>query len=93
MNASDFPEAVPVVTTTFSPAPRRLPRLGLVPVQGRDAVRDERRGNARVEVVGKRLAPRGPRRLDPAVGDLLALEQIGPAGCDVGRHGPSVAGG
>ena len=64
---------------------RGLPRLRLVPEERGDAVRDERGGDARVEIVGERLEPRLARRLDSAVRDLLALEQIGPARRD-GRH-------
>ena len=58
---------------------RRLPRLGLVAVERGDPVRDERGGDARIEVVGKRLERRLARRLDSRVRDLLALEQIRPA--------------
>ena len=44
----------------------RLPGLCLVAVEGGDTVRGERGGDARIEVVGKRLEPRLARRLDPA---------------------------
>ena len=69
----------------------RLPGLRLVAVEGGDPVRGERGGDARIEVVGKRLEPRLARRLDPAVRDLLAVEKVGPAGRDLGGHAISVA--
>ena len=69
-------------------APRRLPGLRLVAVERGDAGPDERGGDARIEVVGQRLELRLARRLDAAVRDLLALEEIRPARCDVGRHAP-----
>ena len=84
MNASDFPDAVPVVTTTFSPRPP-LPGLGLVAVEGGDSGRDECGCDARVEVVRHRLELRVAGWLDARVGDLLPLEEVGPARRD-GRH-------
>ena len=44
---------------------RRLPRLGLVSEERRDAGRDERGGDARIEVVRKRLERRLARGLEP----------------------------
>ena len=70
---------------------RCLPGLGLVAVERGDAVRDERGGHAWIEVVGKRFGARVPGRLDAGVRDLLALEQVGPARRDLGRHAASVA--
>ena len=64
---------------------RGLPGLGLMAVERGDAVRDERRCDARVEVVGERLELRLARRLDARVRDLLALEEVGPARRD-GTH-------
>ena len=61
-------------------APRGLPRFGLVPEERRDARRDEGGSDARIEVVGKRLERRLARGLDARVRDLLAFEQVGPAG-------------
>ena len=58
----------------------RFPRFGLVSEERRDAGRDEGRRDAWVEVVGKRLERWLPRGLDARVRDLLALEQVGPAG-------------
>ena len=53
-----------------------------MPVQRRDAVCDERRGDARVEVVGERLDACLARGLDSGIGDLLALEEVRPACLD-----------
>ena len=79
LNASDLPRAVPVVTIDVLAAPRRLPGLGLVAVEGGDRRRDERRGDARVEVVRQRLERRLAGGSIAGVRDLLALEQVGPA--------------
>ncbi len=72
-------------------AARSLPCLGLVDEEAGDSGCDERGGHARIEVVGQRLDPRSARRFEPAVGDLLALEQVCPCRRDLGRHAPSVA--
>ena len=58
---------------------RGLPGLGLVSVERRDAGRDERGRDARVEVVRQRLELRLARGLDTRVRDLLALEEVRPA--------------
>ena len=58
---------------------RRLPGLGLVSVERRDAVRDERGCDAWIEVVRQRLELRLARGLDTRVRDLLALEDVRPA--------------
>ena len=60
----------------------RLPRLGLVAVERGDPLRDERRRDARVEVVRKRLALPGSRRLDGEVRELLADQDLLPGWCD-----------
>ena len=58
----------------------RFPRLGLVPPEGSDPEPDERRGDARVEVVRKRLRAPCPSRLRAEVGELLALQDLQPGG-------------
>ena len=66
-------------------APCCLPGLRLVAIQGCDSGRDERGGDARVEVVRQRLELRVAGWLDAGVRDLLSLEEVGPARRD-GRH-------
>ena len=61
---------------------QRVPGLGLVPVQRGDPLADERRGDARVEVVRERLARPGPRRLHAHVRQLLPLQQLEPGRAD-----------
>ena len=63
----------------------RLPRLRLVGVERGDPLRDERRRDARVEVVRKRLAPSRSRRLDREVRQLLTDQDLLP-GWRNGRH-------
>ena len=57
---------------------QRLPRLGLVGVERGDPLRDERRRDARVEVVRERLALTGTRRLDHEVRQLLTDQDLLP---------------
>jgi hypothetical protein len=73
-------------------AAERLPCLGLVAVEGGDAVGDQRRGDAGIEVVRERLAAPRPGRLDRQVRELLAREHVRPrGGCSGLLHGGSVA--
>ena len=66
---------------------QRLPGLRLVPVERGDPLADERRGDARVEVVRERLRRPGSRRLDRHVRQLLPLQQLEPGRAD-DAHAP-----
>ena len=55
-----------------------FPRLGLMRVEPRDPLRDESRGDARVEVVRELLGSAGPRGLDREVRELCSLEELEP---------------
>ena len=72
MNASVFPDAVPLVTTRLLAARRRLPGGQLVQVERLDA---DRVPYTRVELRRDGDGPRLAGGLLGSVGELLALEQ------------------
>ncbi|MEJ7566921.1 MAG: hypothetical protein WKF41_01525 [Gaiellaceae bacterium] len=58
----------------------RLPRFRLVPPERRDPERDERGGDARIEIIRERLGAARPCGFGAEIGELLARQNLQPGG-------------
>ena len=89
LNASDLPDAVPVVTITFSPRAAASQVSACWAKSPSMPRRRERRRDAGVEAVRQALEPRRARRLGRAERELLSREQVVPGAAsraaDTGR--------